>query len=136
MDEMRGYAVFFFDQALEALGAAIKPYLQDGPAGPHVLCHEIDTGGALIELTLQGTGQDGRPLSLELMVPTQMVRMVVSARSDGSFGFGPRAEPAATTLPPVGPTAAPATVPPPTPAGAPPPTGTPGETLKGGDLEG
>ena len=53
MNDSSGYAVFFFPQALEALGEAIKPYLQDGPAGAHVLCHEIDTGGALIEMTLR-----------------------------------------------------------------------------------
>ena len=30
MNESAGYAVFFFAPALEALGDAIKPYLQDG----------------------------------------------------------------------------------------------------------
>ena len=59
LDETEGYAVFFYPQALEALGEAIKPYLQDGPAGPHVLCNEIDTGGALIEMTLRGRTADG-----------------------------------------------------------------------------
>ena len=82
-----GYAVFFFPQALEALGDAIKPYLQDGPAGPHVPCREVDTAGAFIELTLEGRTPEGRQVELELMVPGNMVRMIVSARSDGEFGF-------------------------------------------------
>ena len=56
MDGNNGYALFFFPQALEALGEAIKPYLQDGPAGQHVVCHGIDTGGALIEMNLSGKG--------------------------------------------------------------------------------
>jgi hypothetical protein len=86
-----GYAVFFFPQALEALGKAVQPYLQDSPAGPHVLCRVIDTGGPLIELTMDGKTADGEPLDLELMLPTSMVRMIVSARADQSFGFGPRA---------------------------------------------
>ena len=86
-----GYAVFFFPQALEALGEAIKPYLIDGQAGLHVLCREIDTGGALIEMTLDGQSADGRPMQIDLMVPQGMVRMVVSARDDGLFGFAPRA---------------------------------------------
>jgi hypothetical protein len=85
-----GYAVFFFPQALEALGNAIAPYLQDSPAGPHVLCREIDTGGSLIELTMDGKTSDGQPIDLELMLPTNMIRMIVSARSDQVFGFGPR----------------------------------------------
>ncbi|GAA4861416.1 hypothetical protein [Luteimonas vadosa] len=85
-----GYAVFFFPQALEALGPAIQPYLQDSPVGPHVLCRGIDTGGPLIELTLEGRTPEGEPLDLELMLPTSMVRMIVSARADQSFGFGPR----------------------------------------------
>lgn len=84
-----GYAVFFFPQALEALGAAIKPYLVEAPE-PYVLCKEIDTGGALIEMTLQGKTSEGRDVTIELMVPGSMVRMIVSARSDGAFGFGVR----------------------------------------------
>lgn len=91
MNDSAGYAVFFFPPALEALGDAIKPYLQDGPGGVHVPCREIDTGGAFIEMTLQGTTNDGRDISLELMVPGAMVRMIVSARSDNEFGFYDRA---------------------------------------------
>ena len=90
MNDKNGYAVFFFPQALEALGDAIKPYLQAGPGGEHVVCREIDTGGALIEMTLDGRTTRGEEIQLELMVPTSMVRMVVSARSDEAFGFGPR----------------------------------------------
>ena len=55
MTDLNGYAVYFFPQALEALGEAIKPYLQDGPSGMHVICREIDTSGSLIEMTLDGT---------------------------------------------------------------------------------
>ena len=109
MNDANGYAVFFFPQALEALGEAIKPYLQDGSAGTHVLCNEIDTSGSLIEMTMRGTTGDGKPVALELMVPTSMVRMIVSSQSDGTFGFGPRAAAITTALPPVGPTATPAT---------------------------
>lgn len=109
MNESNGYAVFFFPQALEALGDAIKPYLQDSPAGPHLLCKEIDTGGALLEMSLEGVASDGRTVQLELMVPGSMVRMIVSSQSDGSFGFGPRVAVAPVPeLPPVGPTAEPA----------------------------
>ena len=87
MNDSAGYAVFFFPPALEALGDAIKPYLQEGPAGVHVPCREIDTGGSFIEMTLQGHTDDGRDISLELMVPGAMVRMIVSARSNAEFGF-------------------------------------------------
>src|SRR5690606_24008546 len=93
MNGNSGYAVFFFPQALEALGEAIKPYLQDSPAGPHVLCREIDTGGALIEMSLEGVTADGRTVQLDLMVPGSMVRMIVSSQADGDFGFGPRTPP-------------------------------------------
>ena len=69
MNDANGYAVFFFPQALEALGEAIAPYLQDGPAGPHVVCNEIDTAGSLIEMTIRGTNSEGKVGVLELMVP-------------------------------------------------------------------
>lgn len=94
-----GYAVYFFPQALEALGEAIKPYLLDGPAGVHVLCHHVDTGGAFVEMTLHGKAHDDTALELELMVPSGMVRMVVSAHSDDAFGFGPRALPSRASDP-------------------------------------
>ncbi|HEY5805735.1 MAG TPA: hypothetical protein VIT90_18820 [Lysobacter sp.] len=90
LDETQGYAVFFYPQALEALGEAIRPYMLDGPSGPHVLCKSIDTGGALIEMTIEGRSAEGNAMAVELMVPSNMVRMIVSARSDGVFGFGPR----------------------------------------------
>jgi hypothetical protein len=100
MNESAGYAVFFFPPALEALGDAIKPYLQDGPAGPHVPCREVDTAGAFIELTLEGRTAQGREVALELMVPANMVRMIVSARSDGEFGFYDRSKPPRALLEP------------------------------------
>jgi len=112
-----GYVVYFFPQALEALGDPIKPYLQGEVDSACVLCREVDTGGSLVEMTLDGHLPDGKPVKVELMVPTQMVRMIVSAQGDAQFGFQPRVVGApalaslATDLPPVGPTAAPAQAP-------------------------
>ena len=91
MNDGNGYAVFLFPQALEALGDAIKPYLQESPAGAHVLCTEIDAGGSLIEMRLPGSTADGKPVEVKLMVPGGMVRMVVSAHGDEIMGFAPRA---------------------------------------------
>ena len=101
MSDFNGYAVFFFPNAMEALGDTIKPYLQDSPGGPHILCRDIDVGGALAQLTLEGRTTDGRDLDLEVMFPTNMVRMIVSARTDPAFGFGPRTavEPAPARAP-------------------------------------
>src|SRR3546814_4764975 len=65
MNDSNGYAVFFFPQALEALGDAIKPYLQESPAGAHVVCNEIDTGGALVEMTLHGHDSQDRDVRSE-----------------------------------------------------------------------
>lgn len=112
MTESSGYAVFFFPQAIESLGDAIKPYLQDGPGGQHVLCNEIDTGGSLIEMTLFGDNAEGKRVALELMVPSGMVRMIVSRQSDALFGFGPHAfDTPVAALPAAGPTAPPAGAP-------------------------
>ena len=38
-----GYAVYLFEQAVEALGEAIRPYLKTGASGAHVCCHAVDT---------------------------------------------------------------------------------------------
>jgi hypothetical protein len=98
MNGHNGYAVFFFPQALEVLGDAIRPYLQDSPAGPHVACEEVDTAGAFVEMTLRGKTPEGRDVALELMVPASMVLMVVSTQQEDAFGFRPHA-PAVPTPP-------------------------------------
>ena len=100
MNDSEGYVVYFFPQALEALGDAIKPYLRTGPGGEHVLCHEIDTSGSLIEMTIQAETNDAKTVELELMVPAQMVKMIISARSEAGFGFGPRVAPALMSVSP------------------------------------
>ncbi len=102
MNGNTGYAVFFFPQALEVLGEAIKPYLTTHAEGPHLFCKEIDTGGAFTEMTLVGRDAEGHEMQVELMVPGSMIRMIVSAQNESLFGFGPRA---ATAVPPSTPTA-------------------------------
>jgi hypothetical protein len=94
------YAVFIHPTALEALGEPIKPFLTDGPHGQHVVCREIDSGGAFFEMLIEGTAADGREMELELMIPSAMVRMVVSTHSDGVFGFHHQRDPVVDLLPP------------------------------------
>lgn len=81
------HAVFLHPGALEALGAAITPYLSDGPLGKHVVCREIDSGGPFFGMTIVGTASDGRTVELDLMIPSNMVLMVLSAHGEGAFGF-------------------------------------------------
>ena len=89
MSELHTYCVFFHPQALDVLGEAVTPYLNEGPAGKFLLCREIDTGGAFCELQLAGTGADGKPLDVELMIPTGMIRLIVSkSAAEIDFGFG------------------------------------------------
>ena len=88
MNDNTGYAVFFFPPALEALGDAIKPYLTEGLNGTHIVCTDIDTGGALCEMTVTGKNADGRNVETEVMVPVGMIRLVLSlGNDDGVFGF-------------------------------------------------
>jgi len=87
-DTLTGYSVYLFPQAVEALGDAAKPFLKTGPGGQCIPCKEVDTGGALVELTLAQADPSGQPSEVELMIPTSMVRMIVSTRAEeGAFGF-------------------------------------------------
>jgi len=89
MAEHHTYAVYFHPQALDVLGDAITPYLSDGPSGKYILCREIDTGGAFCEMQIGGTSADGKPIDVELMVPTGMIRLVISTTAaEIDFGFG------------------------------------------------
>ncbi|MBS0194826.1 MAG: hypothetical protein JSR34_11345 [Proteobacteria bacterium] len=96
------HAVFLFPAALEALGEPIKPYLSETPRGLCILCREIDTGGAFVEVTLEGTTAGGHPVEVELMLPANMVRMVVSSHSEAGFGFQQAHESAVVASRPVG----------------------------------
>jgi hypothetical protein len=85
------YAVYLHDSALEALGEAIKPFLTQGPNGPHLVCTEFDTGGALCEMTVETAAGEGAKQRTEIMFPVAMIRLVMSlpAVADG-FGFRTR----------------------------------------------
>jgi hypothetical protein len=87
--EQQTYVVYLHSQAIEVLGDAIKPYLSEGPGGQHLLCTEIDTGGAFCEMTVMGRSAADKPIEIELMVPVAMIRLIVST-PDGEheFGFG------------------------------------------------
>ena len=89
MSEQRTYAVYFHPQALDVLGEAIKPFLTESPAGQYLLCKEIDTGGAFCEMILAQVVPGAKPADVEVMVPTGMIRLVVSASgNEVDFGFG------------------------------------------------
>jgi hypothetical protein len=87
MTETPYYAVFLYPQAVEVLGEPIKPYLVDGPGGPHILCAEIDSSGALFGMTLVGKDDQGKPLELEIMLPQGMVKLVMSVHGEHGIGF-------------------------------------------------
>jgi hypothetical protein len=84
------YAVYLHDNALEALGEAMKPYLTPGPHGAHIVCTELDTGGALCEMRVTTRNGDGVEQHTEVMIPVAMVKLVLSVGgvADG-FGFQP-----------------------------------------------
>lgn len=123
-EQTTGYAVYLYEQAREALGDAIKPYLVDGASGAYIGCSSIDTAGSFVEMTIIAKDARGDDSETELMVPVGMVRMIVSSHSDTAFGFAARSlEPGLTALPVVGPEA-------PTPQS--PSTATPRSGAKGG----
>ncbi|MCI1710021.1 MAG: hypothetical protein LKM32_14020 [Chiayiivirga sp.] len=92
MTDRSAFAVFLHQQAIEAVGPAIKPYLIDSPAGPHLQCVEVDSGGALFEMTLIGQNAEGQTVEVKLMLPVGMVKLVVSVKRDDEFGFQRRTE--------------------------------------------
>ena len=89
MPEQRTYAVYFHPQAIDVLGEAIKPYLTESAEGKHVLCHEIDTSGPFCEMTLVKADEKGKPVECEVMIPSAMIRLVISITgAETDFGFG------------------------------------------------
>ena len=88
MAEQRIYAVYFHSPSLDVLGDAVKPYLTDAPEGKHLRCKEIDSAGGFFECELAGAGPDGKPLDVDMLIPSSMIRLVVSlSGSEIDFGF-------------------------------------------------
>ena len=87
MADAPNYAVFLYPQALEALGEPIKPYIREAPMGAHIVCTEIDASGPFFGMTMTGQGAQGQPLELEIMVPSSMVRLVMSMHGEHEIGF-------------------------------------------------
>ena len=85
--ELTGYAVFLYPQAIESLGPAVNPVLRDSPSGKFLLCSRIDSGSPMFGMTLTGAGPHGKKRDLELMVPTAMVRLVMSVHDEHDIGF-------------------------------------------------
>ena len=85
------YAVYLHSGALESLGDIVTPYIVQGPSGPHFVCTDIDTGGALCELTVEQADTDGNRQRVELMIPIAMIKLVMSIGVIGG-GFGFRSE--------------------------------------------
>ena len=87
MVDSPNYAVFLYPQALEALGEPVKPYVREAPLGPHIVCAEVDASGPFFEMKLAGQGPSGKPLELVLMIPSSMVRLVMSMHGEHEIGF-------------------------------------------------
>ena len=85
------YAVYLHPGALESLGDVVTPYLTQDATGAHFVCVDIDTGGALCELTVERDDPDGMPHRTEIMIPTAMIKLVLSIGVLGG-GFGFRSE--------------------------------------------
>lgn len=90
MNESNRYAVYLVDKVAEVLGPAVQPFLKSDASGDHFLATEVDTGGPLCELTLTGQDAEGKEMTVEIMIPMGMIRMVMSTVSDGKFGFDVR----------------------------------------------
>lgn len=81
------YAVLLFGQAVEAMGGAIASHIRSGAFGPHVVCRRIGSSGPFFEMVFEGSDGDGKPVEIEVMIPHGFVRMVLSVRGEGVFGF-------------------------------------------------
>lgn len=87
MPDAPKHAVYLFPQALETLGDAVTSFLQDGPHGQHFLCTEIDAGGPLFGMTVMAQGSEGQLVETAIMIPSAMVRLVLSTQPELEIGY-------------------------------------------------
>lgn len=84
------YAVYLVDNAAEALGPVAQPFIQQDESGNHFIATEVDTGGAFCELTLQAQTESGTTVTVEIMIPMGMIRLIISMAHEGRMGFHAR----------------------------------------------
>ena len=87
MSDAPKHAVYLFPQALETLGEAVTPFLQEGPHGQHFLCEEIDSGGSLFGMTITTKSAEGALAEIEILIPSAMVRLVLSTQPELDIGY-------------------------------------------------
>ena len=81
--------VLLFDEAIVALGEAIKPYLSEGPIGHFIYCRSATQVGSFMDMVFDASRSGGRiKEDMRVSIPAHFVKFVVSAENDLPIGFG------------------------------------------------
>lgn len=72
--------VLLFEDAYQALGEAIAPYVKTGPAGKFIYCASAVQNGAFLEMTFDPEHCDGSVRDrMVISVPLAFIRLVAAA---------------------------------------------------------
>lgn len=81
--------VLLTDAGLAELGDAIKPYLQEGPAGNFIYCAQAVQNGNFIDMTFEPGQADGSVVEgMVVSIPLGFVKFMVTGVKSLPIGFG------------------------------------------------
>jgi len=81
------FGVLLTEEGATELGAALKDYLADGPAGKYLYCKEANPDRSFFHLVAEARNADGSTVESELYIPHRFIKLVMSGLERKHIGF-------------------------------------------------
>jgi hypothetical protein len=81
------FGVLLTDEGVAELGAALKDYLADGPAGKFLPCKEANPDRSFFHLVSEARNAEGTAVEVELYIPNRYIKLVMSGLERKHIGF-------------------------------------------------
>jgi len=81
------FGVLLTDEGVAELGATLKDYLSDGPAGKFLPCKEASPDRSFFHLISEARNADGAMVEVELYIPNRYIKLVMSGLERKHIGF-------------------------------------------------
>lgn len=87
MAESRMFGVLFTEEGLAQLGAALKDYWTEGPAGKYLSCTEASPDRHYLHVVVQPAVKAANAQEADIYIPHRFVRLVIGTAEHRSVGF-------------------------------------------------
>jgi hypothetical protein len=75
------------EEGIAELGAALKDYWSEGPAGRYLACRDASPDRNYLHVIAVGAAGDGSQFEADVFIPHRFVKLVVSSADRKHIGF-------------------------------------------------